>query len=298
MSNRVLVIGAVNIDIFASTNQEYTLEDSNLAKINLGFGGVGGNIATNLNTLGLDVSFITAFSSDILGNTVLNHYKNIGINIEHSHISITNNSSIYLGVLDKENDLFLGLNDMDIINELDTNFLKEKHDFINTFEYIVIDNNLNFKTLQYLLRTYQSKTIIMDAVSAKKVVKLKELLQYISVLKVNQIELNVLSNKEDIYNQIKGLLLEGVKEVLVTNKQEDVYYGNKQEILIFSVNKVDNIVNATGAGDAFVSGYTKALLQEKPLKERIMDANHFASLTLNSKTSTIEKSDLIDRKIY
>lgn len=292
MLSNVLVIGAVNIDIFASTKEDYTLEDSNLAKINLGFGGVGGNIATNLNTLGLNVSFITAFSSDILGNTVHNHYEKLGINIEHAHLSIKNNSSIYMGILDKENDLFLGLNDMDIINEIDETFLKQKHDFINSFEYIVIDNNLNIETLEYVLKTYQSKTIIMDAVSAHKVVKLKDLLQYISVLKVNQIELNVLSNKDDIYSQMKDVLHKGVKELLVTNKHEDVYYGNKDEILIFAVDKVEEIVNATGAGDAFVSGYTTALIEGKDLKSRIMDANYFARLTLKSKTSTIEKSDL------
>ena len=42
MLNKVLVIGAVNIDIFASTDKPYVLEDSNPATISLGFGGVGG----------------------------------------------------------------------------------------------------------------------------------------------------------------------------------------------------------------------------------------------------------------
>lgn len=295
MSNKVLVIGAVNIDIFASTNEEYTLEDSNVSKINLGFGGVGGNMATNLNTLGLDVSFITAFSSDILGNTVYNHYQKLGINTEHSLQSIENNSSIYLGVLDKENDLFLGLNDMDIIKELDENFLKEKHDFINSFEFIVIDNNLTEETLEYLLKTYQHKTLIMDAVSAKKVVKLQKLLQYISVLKVNQIELNVLSSKDTIEGKINDLLSKGVKELLVTNKQEDVYYGSSEGISVFTVTPVDNIVNATGAGDAFISGFTEQLIKGEPVKQRIEKANYLAKRTLSSKTSTIEKSDLIVR---
>ncbi len=292
MSSNVLVIGAVNIDIFASTKEEYTLEDSNLAKINLGFGGVGGNIATNLNTLGRDVSFITAFSSDILGNTVHNHYQQLGINIDESHISIQNNSSIYLGVLNKENDLFLGLNDMDITKEINEEFLKKKHDYINSFEYIVIDNNLQKETLSYVLKTYHHKTLIMDAVSAKKVGKLLELLPYITVLKVNQIELNELSSKSDIYSQIKDVLNQGVKEILVTNKHQDVFYGSEKEIVVFAVEKEEEIVNATGAGDAFLSGYVSALVENKPLNERIITANDLARRTLRSKTSTIEKSDL------
>lgn len=292
MSNKCLVIGAVNIDIFASTTEDYVLEDSNLAKINLGFGGVGGNLATNLNTLGLEVSFVTAFSSDILGNTVFNHYQKLGINTKESLQSIDNNSSIYLGVLDKDNDLFLGLNDMDLIKEMNPSFLKEKHDFIHSFEYIVIDNNLSEETLEYLLTTYKDKTLIMDAVSAKKVGKLRNLIQYLSVLKVNQIELNELSNKEDTISQMNELLEKGIKELLVTNKHYPVHFGNKDGIKTFEVTKEDNIVNATGAGDAFLSGYIHALIQNKSVKSRIEEACNLASKTLRSKTSTIEKSDL------
>ncbi|AIO19033.1 Pseudouridine kinase [Candidatus Izimaplasma bacterium HR1] len=292
MSNKVLVIGAVNIDIFANTEEKYVLEDSNLAKITLGFGGVGGNIATNLNTLNLEVSFITAFSSDLLGNMLYNHYQKLGIDTSNAYTSLDSNSSVYLGVLDELNDLYLGLNDMSIIKEMDRTFLQTKHDYINQFEYIVIDNNLAKETLEYLLKTYQNKTLILDAVSAKKVVKLQSLLKYISVLKVNQIELDVLSKEDTTINQINDLLKQGVKELLVTNKQNPVFYASNDYTEKYETIPCNNIVNATGAGDAFISGYIQALINQKPIAERILNANTLANKTLQSTISTIEKSDI------
>ncbi len=289
MSNKILVIGAVNIDIFTNTDKPYTLEDSNLANISLGFGGVGGNIATNLNTLGLNVSFITAFSNDLLGIFLKNHYHKSGIETIESLNSKSKNSSVYLGIMDQDKDLFLGLNDMAIINDLNIDFLTQKQQYIESFEYIVIDNNLNQETLNYLLTTYNHKTIMMDAVSAKKVIKLKGLLNNISVLKVNQIELNVLSQETDIKLQIKSLLNQGLKEIIVTNKDKPVYYGKEDVIKVFTTYNCDNIVNATGAGDAFISGYAYGVVNKMDLNNRIDQAMKLANQTLQVKTSTIEK---------
>jgi len=56
--NRILVIGAQNIDIFAKTKEDYTLRDSNVAQITLAYGGVGRNITENIKRLGNDVSFL------------------------------------------------------------------------------------------------------------------------------------------------------------------------------------------------------------------------------------------------
>ncbi len=291
MSNKVLVIGAVNIDIFASTDKPYVLEDSNLANISLGFGGVGGNIATNLNNLSMDVSILTTFSDDLLGKFLKEHYLKLGINTERALTINTENSSVYLGVLSEDNDLFLGLNDMNITKNLNKDYIEKNTDYINQFEYIVIDNNIDQETLKYILNSFSSKTLILDAVSAKKVGKLAGLLKYISVLKVNQIELDVLSTKPQLEDQINDLLDQGLQEILVTNKEKPVYYSNQSLTKVFSTLHCDNIVNATGAGDAFISGYVYGLVNQLTLDKRIAIAMKFARDTLTVQTSTIEKGE-------
>lgn len=291
MSNNVLVIGAVNIDIFASTKEEYTLEDSNMSDISLGFGGVGGNIATNLNTLGCSVSFMTVYGNEILGTMIYNHYQTLGIDVSHSFQSTDKDASVYLAILDQRNDLFLGLNDMSIINELDPDFIRSELDYIHQFDIIVVDNNLSPETLEYILKTFQEKTIVMDAVSAKKVTKLKPLLPYISVLKVNKLELSTLSDKDTIEAQINDVTEQGVKELLVTNKEESVLYSLNGQTTMHKTLPCDHIVNATGAGDAFISAFTYGIIKKYNVEEKMALAMRFARDTLNVHTSTIEKGD-------
>jgi len=288
MSNKLLVIGATNIDIFTTTSSPYLINDSNPAKVNIGIGGVGCNIATNLNTLNNEVHFITALGNDLFAELAKNHFQKRGINIENS-LDYNHSSSVYLGVMDEDNDLFLGINDMDIVKQLKVSFLQGKHDFISEFNIIVIDNNLSVDTIEYLVKTYNHKTIIMDAVSAKKVTKLRNLLKYITVLKVNRLELSVLSKEATVKEQITDLLNEGLKEIIVTDKEKDVFYANKTELITVKPYDKEVIVNASGAGDAFISGFTHGVNQGLTINEKLEQALKLANLTLDVTTSTIEK---------
>ncbi len=284
----VLIIGAQNIDIFAKSNSDYSLHDSNLAKIHIAFGGVGRNIAENLCRLEHDVHFITVFGDDYFSLSAYRSLEEMGIDVSES-LKIKNESnSVYLGVMDKDNDLFIGLNDMEITNKLNKEFFETKKKFINKFDVIVIDNNLSEETLHYLLSTYQDKTIVMDAVSAHKVVKLKNHLSYISVLKLNQIELNELTMETAVINQIDELHLKGANTLLITNQDKDIILSKKEKREVITPLKHDNIVNATGAGDAFLSGYVHGMLKGVTDMEKLKFAVKVAYITLSSNNSTSE----------
>jgi len=177
----------------------------------------------------------------------------LGINIDHSLTVPKSSNSIYLGILDKGNDLYLGLNDMKITKSLNKEFFLSKIDYINSFDYVVIDNNLRKTAITYLLKNI-TKPIIMDAVSAKKVIKLKHLLRYITVLKLNTIELRELSFKDSIDSQMEDLYHKGLKNVLVTDGKYKIRLKNETTYEMMPKN-IEKIVNVSGAGDAFLSGF-------------------------------------------
>ena len=286
--NEVLVIGAQNIDIFAKSDNDYRLHDSNLAKIHIAFGGVGRNIVENIQRLGNQVHFITVFGDDYFSKTAYRSLEEMGVDVSESLSLVNESNSVYLGVMDKDNDLFIGLNDMDITNNLNIKFFETKKDFISKFEIIVIDNNLNIETLDYLLTTYSKKTIVMDAVSAHKVVKLEKHLKNISVLKLNQIELNEITNESEVINQINELHLKGANSLLITNQDKDVVLSKKDGTEVISPLKINNIVNATGAGDGFLSGYVHGMLTGVNDLEKLKFAVKVAYITLSSDNSTSE----------
>lgn len=283
---KVLVIGAQSIDIFANTKEEYHFRDSNTAKIQMAFGGVGRNIAENLCRLGHDVYFISVFGDDHFSQTAQKSLDEMGIHISDSLFMKNQKSSVYLGVLDSDNDLLLGLSDMEIIDQLNTEFLKKKHSFIESFELILIDNNLSNDSLDYLLNSFYGKTIIMDAVSAGKAKKIVPYLDKISILKLNQMELDALTSSKDKATQINELHQLGARGLLITHQENKVVYSRNGASVEFKPDKVDRIINATGAGDAFLSGFVHGILNGFNDQKKLKCGHSVAKLTLESPHST------------
>lgn len=283
---KTLVIGAQNIDIFAHAESHCTLNDSNRAKIYMAFGGVACNIVTNIALLGNKVSFLTVFGDDTFSVLAKTNLQNLKIDV-HESLEVKNlSNSIYMAVMDKDNDLFIGLNDMEITDRLNISFFKEKADFIDGFDLIVIDTNLRQDALEYLLKTYKEKQIIMDAVSAEKVVKLNGLLNHITLLKLNLKELSALSDKETVDLRIDDLLIRGLKKILITSSGNEIIYKSKDEHIKTLPPEATEIVNSSGAGDAFLGGFIHGILNEKSIAQCLEIAKKTALLTLRSSTST------------
>ena len=78
---KVLVVGATNLDIIARLSHSVIPRDSNPANISTSWGGVGHNIALNLAHLGMDVHFLTAVSTDVLGASLKAYFAKEEVNI-------------------------------------------------------------------------------------------------------------------------------------------------------------------------------------------------------------------------
>lgn len=288
---KILIIGAQNIDLFARSKSDLVLHDSNPSKIHLAFGGVGCNIASNLSILGNQVDFLSVFGDDYFGQMAKQNLSDLKINFKESLVIKDTGNSVYLGVMDKANDLYLGLNDMDILNNMDISFFKDKTTYIHSFDVLVIDNNLSLEALQYLLKVFKHKKIIMDAVSAVKSVKLKELLPYISLLKLNVLELDALSDKTSTSEKLNDLLMHGLSSVILTNSAQEIIFKSKNTDILTKPKTIENIENATGAGDAFLAGFIHGLLLEKSESECLNIGKETAYRCLQSPNSTIQKSN-------
>jgi len=284
--NKILIIGAQNTDIFSKTDNDLIIGDSNPSKINISFGGVGRNIAVNLSRLGHDIHFLSVFGDDVFSQSAGQNLKEIGIDIGHSLFLKNQNNSIFLGIMNKENNLHLGLSDMAIIEHLNPEFFKTKKDYIEGFDMLVIDNNLCAKAIEYLLHQYESKTIIMDAVSAQKAPKLLPYLHQISLLKVNQLELHELSNASSIEEQLNDLHDRGAQSILLTQQDKEAILSRKENRISQTPQKVDSILNSSGAGDAFLSGFIHGMINNYSEEQKLKLANSAARITLNSDDST------------
>ncbi len=292
---RTLVIGGQNIDIFAQTNSEVLLHDSNAANIHLSFGGVACNIATNLALLGNEIAFLTVFGDDTFASLAKSNLENLKIHFDQSLTVKAARNSMYLAVMNVDNNLFIGLNDMDIVNCLTVDFFKQKEDYLRDFDVLVIDTNVSEEVLKYLLYTYSDKQIVMDAVSSEKVLKLKGLLTNVSLLKLNFLELSAFSDGETVQERMDDLLSQGLKKILVTNEGNEILYQSVDEHIRTMPIAVDTVVNTSGAGDAFLGGFVHGIIHHMSARESLEIAKKMAFNTLKSKNSINRNNSSIDK---
>ena len=185
-NSKVYVIGGANIDLYVRSTKELVLRDSNPALMELGFGGVGRNIAENLIKHNEEVEFISIFADDYFGGVLYEDCLKKGLKLNYSLKKKDFNTSMYLAILDRENDLYLGMSDMRIIESLTIKDLEKLKDTISDDDYLVVDTNLNEELISCILNEFKGIKV-SDAISANKVHRLKNNLNRIDILKLNPV---------------------------------------------------------------------------------------------------------------
>ena len=276
---KIVVIGGMNIDILATADPLH-FNDSSIGSIQTAFGGVGRNIAENIARLGLEVSLCSVIGDDNFGTMVLEHAKSIGINTSLIQTIKSSRTGSYLAVSDNQ-DMVVGINDMDISSHMDIEWAKNYLDTLRTFDLLVLEANLPLQTLQFLCESLQEKQIIIDPVSAVKAPRLMDSLSFIDTLKCNSLELRALTNESVIANAITKLLAIGVKRVIVTQGKDDIIDATNDYQYHYTP-KLTTIVNVTGAGDAFSAGIASGMALGLSQDQQITLAMKMSEITIQS----------------
>ncbi|HBS91414.1 MAG TPA: kinase [Erysipelotrichaceae bacterium] len=267
----VLVIGGSNIDIQGFPSQSLRLHDSNVGEVKISLGGVGRNIAENCARLGIKTRLLSAIGDDVYGQKMLSHAQSIGLIMSDTVVLAQQATSTYLSILDESRDLHVAINHMDAIEQVTVSMLKSKKSLIEHAVLVVLDTNLSQDVLDYLLSNYASTTFFVDTVSVTKAVKVKNHVTRIHTIKPNLLEADVLRDEEGKIGAYRTFISKGSQGVSVTVDDQLVDYPAIPT----------QVINATGAGDAFMAGLVYGYVKELTLDETVKTAMAAAMLTLS-----------------
>jgi len=267
----VTVVGGANIDIIGFPTDKLNMGDSNPGKVKISLGGVGRNISENLAKMDIDTKLITAIGTDLYGKKILDECKLSGIDMENSLVLKNKPSSTYLSVLDENRDMKVAVSHMDIIDEMDIEFIRKKSLVIKNSRCVVVDTNLKKEVIEYLVTNFKEVDFFLDTVSTVKARKIKEFIGAFHTIKPNRIEAEELTGigingEEDAKKAIGYFLDSGVRRIFISLGKEGVYYGDRQGIGLIPSKEI-KMVNATGAGDAFIAGLVYSYLNDFNAKE-------------------------------
>ena len=163
----VAVVGAINIDHYGVAMQDVVGESSNMGRIVSSVGGIGYNIAYNLNRLGVPNYLISVYGDDENGERVKQDAYANGIDITHAKQISHMPTSTFLSVVSAQGRQIVGLDDMQISAEITPEFLAQREQTIVNAEMVAIDSSLPSDAIAWGLRKNKS-TDFVRVVSVNK----------------------------------------------------------------------------------------------------------------------------------
>lgn len=296
----VCVIGGANMDIQGFPSHSFHLQDSNPGNVKLSYGGVGRNIGENLTRLGCQVKMLTALGKDTYGDNIIKHGLDIGLDMSRTLVLPNQQTSTYLSILDDHGDMHVAIADMAIMNEMTVQYTMEQKDMIANSNPCVIDTNLPEETIQHLLTTHKDIPFFVDTVSTEKAKKIKNYIGHFHTLKPNKYEVEMLTgikitSESELIKAATLLLNKGVQRVFITLGEEGVFYANHDTHKHIKTPPVQ-VVNATGAGDAFTAGLVYGYMHD-------YDMETTAKFSMGASILALKHADTInpyfsEEKIY
>ena len=276
----ILVIGGSNIDIQGFPKEKLIQRDSNIGTVKMSLGGVGRNIAENCARLGVPTRLMSVIGDDPYGQKILKEAQAIGLNMQDTVVLSGESTSTYLSILDETHDMAMAINHMDSIEKLTVDHIRAKRSIIEHAQLVVLDTNLSQAVLDHLLTQYPKTKFFVDTVSTKKALKIKDHLKHIHTLKPNRMEAEVLTGSNE-----KTPLLElgsqlKCKRSFISLGSQGVQVFEGKAHLHFPTKPIE-VVNATGAGDAFMAGLVYAYLKGYDIKETCLTAMAASRLALS-----------------
>lgn len=279
----VVVVGGVNMDIGGRASAPLVAADSNPGKVRMSLGGVGRNIAHNMALLELDVRLLTAFGDDLYAQRIGASCGELGIDISRSLVVPGEATSTYVFLSGPDGDMALAVSDMDIYRHMTPTWLQSRKALLDNAQLVVVDTNIPAESIQWICDNVKVP-IFADPVSTAKAAKLKPVLGKLHTLKPNRLEAELLSgiaitDEESLADAARALLDTGLHRVFISLGGDGVYAADHEQSYHLPCLKAQ-MINATGAGDSFMSALAWAYLDSNGLWETAMLAQGAAAIAI------------------
>jgi pseudouridine kinase len=254
-------VGAANADVHGRSRNAVVMRDSNPGRMRISSGGVTRNIIENLARQGVPTKLLTAVGGDVFGEMIMRDTSAAGTDLSDALTIDGEPSSCYIAALDESGEMLIGLSDMSILRYVTEDYLSGKRALLRAAAAVVCDPCLPVPSLRYVIEeAARGVPVFLDPVSTAYARAAAPLIGGVFCVKPNRMELAVLAGTDtDTDDGIKRaaeiLLGRGTKRVAVSLGARGCYYADDSGVRMFrTLRPLTEMDDATGAGDAFMSG--------------------------------------------
>lgn len=287
----IVVIGAVFVDIKGFPDEAYIPDGRNAGHIEYIHGGVSRNVAEDIANVELRPTFVSIVDNTPMGEDVVNKLKRHKVNCDYI-LSIPSGMGTWLAVFDTNGDLAGSISQRPNLMPI-LDLLEEKGDeiFANADSIVLeVDMDKEIVKKAFQLAEKHNKKIYSIVSNMTIAAQRRDFIQRFDCFICNQLEAGILfaddySNKtalelQDILSE--KIIRAHIPAMIVTMGADGAVYadihGNKGHVPARKV----NVIDTTGAGDAFCSGVVAGLTYGKTLPEAVEIGSYLAASVITT----------------
>ena len=304
MSKRILGIGNAIVDVFVKVDDSF-LSKNNLIKGSMKLiekrefeilkstikiekiqaGGSVANTMAGISYLGGNASFIGKINSDEFGKIYKKSLEKIKVNFTYSekNENLLTGTSIIFITPDSERTMctYLGISSQLSKNDINDEYIKN-HEMI-LLEGYLWDKGISEEMFKHVI-SLAKKNNVKIAMSLSDIFCVTRHRE--DFLKLLKDDLNILIGNENEINQLmqKNNLLDSINElkninklIIITRSENGSVAILNNEITNCESNKVDKVLDLTGAGDLFAAGFLKEYLDKSNIKKCLQTGSKLAA---------------------
>lgn len=288
----ILCVGEVLIDFIGHQNDVLINETRDYHRY---LGGSPANVAMNCKRLGLNSTMVSAVGNDGFGEYIFKRLEEVGINPEN--IKKLDNKSTSVIFVSKSNGTpdFIAYRDADcsISEDQITDKMLSQTKIYHTTCFALSKNPAQTTILNKAEEAFKKGCkLSIDLNYAKELWNSKEealniiktYCKFNPLIKISEDDMLRLFEKqlphEEIFKFFHDLGVDTICLTLGSNGVKLAQLG--KEIIELPAIKVEKVMDTTGAGDAFWSGFLFAYIKEKPIEECLQVALKLAALKLQN----------------
>ena len=303
------VIGTTFVDLKGFARNTYDPQGRNLGEVKIVHGGVGRNVVENFANVGMPVSYVGMLEDSAIGRDVERHLREIGADLTHMVKAPENGIGMWLVILDEKGNQAGSISKMPDIRYLE-DYLREKgEEIISGAETVVLEVDLNEQIAERIvgLAGKYRKPVYSIVGNLSVVLARKDLIRRTNCFICNEIEAGKYFGNPAVTGYTPEEMLaflpeaarqEGLRAMVVTMGEKGaVYYDGNTLQAGFCPPCEAEVVDATGAGDAFFSGTVMGLIRGIELPEAVKYGAKLAAVTISRpETNCPENKAFFDGK--
>lgn len=288
----IVVIGSTFVDIKGYPLGQYISDGRNAGNIENVHGGVARNVVENIANIELRPAFVSLVDDDGAGLDVINKLNRHKVDTTHV-VQVKDGMGVWLAIFDNNGDLAASISKRPNLQPI-YDILKEHGDeIISKADSVALELDLEKDVVKEVFRLAKKYDKQVFAVISNMGIALerRDFFQQLDCFVCNQQEAGMLFVKniedytpEQVLEELPTLSKNaGIKKMIVTmGGKGAVYYSENGEAGICPANKVD-VIDTTGAGDAFFSGITVGITYGKSLAESCQIGTRLSASVITTK---------------